>query len=258
MPSNALILGSGRSGTSLLAGLFHEAGYFSGNNLWPATSSNPLGYFEDEEINGINEDLLDKVAPWRPRGALGVILPILHSRPRWSQRWLATLPEDIVVQSDAGLDKRMRCQTANRPYLFKDPRFVYTLPAWKPHLARDTRVLCTFREPQRTVNSILKIVRDERYLRDLRITREGALAYWIAIYKSVLAKHEAFGGDWIFVHYDELKSKRAIPSLEECLDARVDMSMIQASLSRSPAVGPINRAADDIYNQLVELSERKY
>ncbi|NIM13858.1 MAG: sulfotransferase family protein, partial [Candidatus Aminicenantes bacterium] len=52
---NCLILGSGRSGTSMIAGILHKAGYFMGDNLYPPRSANPKGFFENWEINEINE-----------------------------------------------------------------------------------------------------------------------------------------------------------------------------------------------------------
>jgi Sulfotransferase family len=258
MIRNALVLGTGRSGTSLLAGLFHSAGYFSGESLWPATISNPLGYFEDVEINAINEDLLDKVAPWRPRGLVGALLPILRDRPRWSQRWLAILPEGTQIESDPALDRRMAAQAARRPYLFKDPRFAYTLSTWMPHLAEQTTFLCIFREPQATINSIMRIVRDERYLRDLRMTPEMASKYWITMYQSILCQRHTIGGDWLFIHYDELLAGRAIPLLESHLGARADLNMLQADLKRSTMAGSAGPAADSLARTLFELAEQKY
>ncbi len=258
MIRNALVLGSGRSGTSLLAGLFNAGGYFSGENLWPATISNPLGYFEDIEINGINEDLLKKVAPWRPRGIAGTLLPIFHDRPKWSQRWLITLPAGTAICSDPALDRRIVAQVSRRPYLFKDPRFSYTLPAWVPHLSGDTTFLCTFREPLRTVNSIMKIVRDERYLRDIRMTRDRAIYYWTALYSNILYLRERIAGEWLFVHYDELLSRRAIPILEARLGVRADITMIRSDLNRSAMDSPVTPSVDNLYSTLVELAELKY
>jgi hypothetical protein len=46
-PRNCLILGSGRSGTSLAAGILAQAGYFMGDELWPVNIGNPKGQFED-------------------------------------------------------------------------------------------------------------------------------------------------------------------------------------------------------------------
>lgn len=258
MIRNAIVLGAGRSGTSLLAGLFHEAGYYSGDNLWPATASNPLGYFEDAEINGINEDLLDKVVPWRPRGVLGALLPVLRDRPRWGQRWLAVLPEGTEIRSDPVLDSRMAVQASRRPYLLKDPRYSYTLAAWKAHLADDTVSLCIFREPQQTVNSIMKIVRAERYLWDLSMTRERAYQYWKAIYRSVLHQRCTLGGDWLFVHYDELLTRRAIPLLESHLGASANTAMLRPDLKRSATDAPAEASADRLFRRLRELAEQKY
>jgi Sulfotransferase family len=255
---NAIILGAGRSGTSLLAGLFHGNGYFSGDNLWRATASNPLGYFEDVEINSINEDLLDQVAPWRPRGIIGALTPFVRDRPRYSQRWLASLPAGTVIPSNLSLDGRMAAQTARRPYLFKDPRFSYTLPSWLPYLAGDTVFLCTFREPQRTVNSVMKIIREERYLRDLKISPEKAYEYWQAIYESVLRQRDTISGEWLFVHYDELLNGRSIPLLEERLQARADRTMMQSELARSTMDGPSVASADAVFQKLLVLAEQKY
>ena len=49
--------------------------FSAGTSSSQAPISNPLGYFEDAEINAINEALLSKVTPWRPRGILGACLP---------------------------------------------------------------------------------------------------------------------------------------------------------------------------------------
>ena len=64
---NALILGSGRSGTSMLAEVLHKSGYDLGPDLMPPAEGNPHGYYESFCIEAINEDLLDQVVP--PRGS---------------------------------------------------------------------------------------------------------------------------------------------------------------------------------------------
>jgi hypothetical protein len=45
-----LVLGSGRSGTSLASGILSKAGYYMGENLMPATHTNPKGFFESFDI----------------------------------------------------------------------------------------------------------------------------------------------------------------------------------------------------------------
>jgi hypothetical protein len=242
----------------MLAGLFHGPGYFSGDNLRPGTFSNPLGFFEDAEINAINESLLAKVAPWRPAGIAAAALPILRGRPKWGQLGLAVLPPGLCIVPDPGLAKRMAAQACRQPYLIKDPRFSYTLASWYPYLADDTVFLCIFREPQRTVNSLLAVCREELFLRDLRMTPEKALQYWEAAYRSILHQRSMIGGDWLFIHYDELISRQAIPLLEDRLGVRADVRMVCPELKRSSMDASIWQSADDLYKTLGELAEEKY
>jgi hypothetical protein len=255
---NVIILGAGRSGTSLLAGLFHDSGYYSGTRLWDATGSNPLGYFEDIEINKINEALLGKVVPWRPPGLIGALMPVLRDRPRFSQRWLSALPAGTSIPSTSKLDGRMAAQTSRQPYLFKDPRFSYTLSSWAPHLAEDTIFLCVFREPQRTVDSILRIIGEERYLRDLNFSRELAYDYWRASYESVLMQRSLIGGEWLFIHFDEILDGRSIPLLEKHLQSHVDTTMLRPDLRRSSPLGICPPSVQSLFERLNDLSERKY
>src|SRR5262249_42923187 len=139
MVRNCLILGSGRSGTSMLAGVLSQAGYYMGEHLIPPDEANPKGYFEDDEVNAINEKLLALVTPAR-------------SRPAHGWRWLAAVPVSARISCSPQLAKRIEIQTSRTPFCLKDPRFCYTLPVWRPFL-RDTMLLCVFREPTRTAQS---------------------------------------------------------------------------------------------------------
>src|SRR5262249_26774035 len=186
---SCLILGSGRSGTSLLAGILHGAGYFMGENLVPADEGNPMGYFEDDEINAINEELLTPVTP------------ALDS-PTYGWRWLATVPVGTDLACSPEVSERMRTQTSLKPFCFKDPRFCYTLPVWRPFLA-DAVFLCVFRDPARTVTSILKECRTAAYLEGLPMDYAGAIEVWTLMYRHVLEIHRLVG-EWLFFHYDQL------------------------------------------------------
>ncbi len=73
--------------------------------------------------------------------------------------WLAAVPLGTPISCPPSIEQQIVTQTAKAPFCFKDPRFCYTLPAWRPH-ARHAVFLCIFREPARTVQSILKECRD--------------------------------------------------------------------------------------------------
>src|SRR5437588_10528992 len=104
MPRDLLVLGCGRSGTSLAAGLFRAAGYFQGEELHPARDSNPLGFFEDVEVNDINEALL---APILPARQLRQGVEYLADAPTSGQRWLARIPLDQQIAAAPDQLKRI-------------------------------------------------------------------------------------------------------------------------------------------------------
>src|SRR5262249_19208357 len=151
---SCFILGSGRSGTSMLAGTLHASGYFAGDRLIPGDAANPKGYFEDREFDSINEALLAQVTPPRPGAELGRGAGAGDVQPVYNWRWLAQVPAGTSIDCPPCLVKRMSARLGQTPFAFKDPRLCYTLPAWRPY-APDAAMLCIFREPGRTADSMV-------------------------------------------------------------------------------------------------------
>lgn len=236
----------------MLAGMLAQSGYYMGSqplavNFAPPAErqTNPKGNFEDVEINAINEEIIAPLYPRWPRTRIGqaiqarrVLAPGL--------RWAADLPPDIVVSADADLATRMREQTAHTPFCFKDPRFAYTLPAWRPHVG-DAAFVCVFRHPARTVNSIL--TEWGRHSRSYEMTRTRALAAWRCPYLQILTRH-CHDGDWLFLHYDQILDGSAVPRIEMFLGAIADSSFPEPALKRSSAEGEIGPVERDIYLEL--------
>ena len=123
----------------------------------------------------------------------------------------------------------------HRPFCFKDPRFCYTLPVWRPHLG-DAAFLCVFREPDRTVASILKECSEMRYLRRLGVTASWAYEVWALMYRHVVEIHR-HEGDWIIAHFDQILDGSAIPRIEARIGAKLDTDFPDPALKRSPAAG---------------------
>jgi hypothetical protein len=183
---------------------------------------------------------------------------IFRDRPKWGQRWLVILPVGTEVPPDPELKRRMPAQTARRPYLFKNPRFSYTLATWMPFLTAETTFLCVFREPQRTMNSIMRIGRDERLgHQDDAGTSVPPLD--IDLPKCPASTEQARRG-LAFVHYDKLLTRRAIPLLECHLGARADVSMLQPELNRSTMTAAADSSAEEpfLLLLLLELADQKY
>jgi hypothetical protein len=118
---SVFVLGSGRSGTSLAAGLLAGAGYHIGARPIRSTEANPKGFFESGEIEGVNERILRTVVPARPRW----FRRLFRGRPRKGQFWLAHRPDAVQVvvfrEPDRTADSILR-EAATAPYL-RDFRF---------------------------------------------------------------------------------------------------------------------------------------
>ena len=88
----------------MVAGTLGRCGYFMGERLYAGRPSNPKGFFESPDINGINETLLAKVLPRRP--------PVIgrwffRDRPVRTQRWLARVPLGTHMPSVATVESRI-------------------------------------------------------------------------------------------------------------------------------------------------------
>lgn len=236
---NCIILGSGRSGTSMVAGCLASAGYYMGDELYPARGSNPKGFFEGPQINGINEALLSQVVP----DEQGL---------RYGQRWLANLTNSHSFTLSCDIRNSMLHMLQHVPYCFKDPRFSYTLPAWLPYFS-NTVYVCVFREPGVTAESIVKECAAEAYLSNVHMTRARALGIWNSIYNSIV-NLTGLQNNIIYVHYSQMLSGEGLHTLATALDAPVDTSFPDAALRRSNSEENVPVESDNLYNRLCRLS----
>ncbi len=253
---NCFVLGAGRSGTSMVAGAIAGAGYHVGDDLIGARPANPKGFFEDREVNRINEDLLDRVVRARPAGPAAALF---RHRTRHGQRWLAPLPLDARIVTDPAITARIASAVSHQPFCLKDPRFSYTLDIWQDALAVPAAQVCVFREPGRTAESVLREVREARYLRDLRIDRNQVLRVWTLMYRHILERHHR-RGDWLFLHYDQVVDRSSLDRLDDLLDAHVDRTFADAAVGRSSddtRPGRLPRATAQVYATLCELAGRR-
>lgn len=233
-----------------MAGVLAGAGYYLGSELWPARDANPKGFFEDVEINAINEDLIRTVTPQRPRRPLD---RLFRRRPVQWQRWLAHVPVGANILPNDDIGNRIESEVAKSPFCFKDPRFCYTLPVWRPYLG-DAAFLCVFRSPSDTVASILRDCREAPYLANLRISRERVLQVWTTMYRHVLDLHEQ-AGDWLFLHYDQVLDGSAAPRVESLLGVAADWTFPEASLRRSRSSEPVDERSRRVYLELCRRAQ---
>lgn len=250
--NDCLIMGSGRSGTSMVAGALARGGHFLGEELHEANAGNPKGFFEDRAVNALNEEMLALVTPRRPTRP--VLRNVFAHRPIFPQRWVAALPASTPLPAlPARLAEQLEELTGRRPLLYKDPRFCYTLPYWRSALPR-ARFVCVFREPGRTARSIVKECSASEAMKSLRFGGvKQALNVWTCMYEHVLA-HRERGGDWLFVHYDQFATGKGADTVEAFVGAPVDRSFAEETLKRSPDDVAVPTRTRELYARLCELA----
>lgn len=235
---DCVVVGCGRSGTSLAAGLLAGSGYDSGADLLPPDEGGPTGFYEARRVNDLNEALLaayDESFACRDG----------YSRPlRDGERWLAVLPDGVEVEPRPELVGAMARAVPSSPYVCKDPRFGYTLAGWLPVL-EDALFVCVFRDPLETATSI---ARDVRY-GDLTVTVDAAVELWRAIYRRVLERHRGHG-DWLFLHYRQLLDGSGVRRLAEATGTALDAELADPSLNRARAIGPPPASTAPLYDEL--------
>jgi hypothetical protein len=234
----------------MVAGLFSKAGCFMGENLHPAMDSNPKGFYEAPEINGINEEII-RTSGTKDESLRGRWFSSYH--PQGGQRWLARLSPRSRVHSTQSIDDRIINLVKKTPFCFKDPRFCYTLPVWRPYL-KDTVFICVFRDPVSTANSILKECAAREYLHALKINYDIAQEVWMLMYQQVISKHRQ-AGDWLFVHYDQVISGEALEKISRLTSSRLDSAFPDRSLRRSYPDRKASVKATRIYFALCRLAQ---
>lgn len=253
---NVLILGSGRSGTSMLTGVLHQAGYFVGENpdYLKKNKANPKGFFEDYEVNTINEDLLKENLLTIPEPIRKRFFP---SATFYRARWLSVLSPNKKLTSSQSIHERIETVITRQPFCFKDPRFSYTLPIWHQALPSDTKYIVVFREPGKTADSIVRECLENKALKRLKMTRARALSIWYSMYSHILKHHDASKNKqhWMFFHYDHIFDAQRVSVLESFLNLSLNVDFAEKQLSRAHIDPlPLPKKIEDVYKKLIHLS----
>lgn len=252
---SCLILGCGRSGTSLTAGLLETSGFYVGSDLWQPRDANPRGFFEDREVNRVNEIILNQVFP---------VMPFLPARlARWLNLgqhykhtlWLEELTAPVSWDLRPKVARRIARLANHEPFAYKDPRFCYTLNAWRPVLPASCRFVCVFRKPGVVAASILREVETASYLSNIEMSAQQAIRLWTSMYRLVLDFHCQDPARWLFVSYQDLIGGQAAPRIGQFLKTSIDASMLNASLNRSRSLDlMLPSETADLYERLLVLS----
>lgn len=206
-----LVLGMHRSGTSALARGLMVLGASLGDKLLPALPCNPRGFFEDEDIYGLNFHLMaalgfswDNPAPLAPRSLLE---EATGQRGQKALRLLRTKTDGCGLAA------------------FKDPRLARLMPFWRPLLAAAglaPRCVLALRHPDAVAQSLAR-----------RDGMEPAVAHALWLRYTLDALDGSSGLPRVLVAYERLLASpgRELARVGHALGLKVDAAAL-AEFSR--------------------------
>jgi len=243
-----------------MGGLLFHAGYFMGNNLHPARKTNPKGFFEDIEINRINDRILGKYDFSR----LHATFPHYPNKyspfnPRRGHRWLSWIKPGTVIMNDDPEIHKMITEALNqkKPFAYKDPRFNYTLSIWEEALPEDIRYICMFRNPGTTIKSVIEECRIMEYMKDFYIDYDLGFQVWYNFYRHLLdTLSEESLKKTLFLAYEELLQHNNLENLSCHLNVKMTGDFIDPSLNRTRSDKNNPAYVEQLYQELVRLHQK--
>jgi hypothetical protein len=137
---SVVVLGMGRSGTSLVAGILEILGVNMGDSLKQASKSNPKGYFEDLDFVHLMEE-------------------IFQNAKKGGNYWNPPTHEEILAQRDKFDDRIRRLvskkQSENQIWGWKMPWTNLTIELFLPYLSNPNFVI-VFRNPIGNAHSFVE------------------------------------------------------------------------------------------------------
>lgn len=236
---DTVVVGAPRSGTSLVAQLLARAGFRVGDDLLAPTDDNPLGFVEQISVSELNDDLLEPHVVGDGAGQV----------PSRRLAWLATPSDNLAVRASDDVECSMRKALPPSPAVVKDPRFTFTLDAWRPAFGPDTSFVAVVRDPAEVVVSLRTMaLRDPTYYGGFDVTPALALTLWVATARRLLMLRST--GRWFVVDHASLLDGSAITPLGRFVGRPLDPSQVEPGLHRSRPDGAVGDEALDLASEL--------
>jgi hypothetical protein len=236
--NNVIILGAGRSGTSAIAGSF--IGNFNrGGTLHLPNDANPKGFFESNNVNRINDDLL-----WMCKA--------VRTTKGLKQGWLTVLDtNNLLCEATKNIEDRIENAVAEQPVLLKDPRFSYTLPIWLRYISK-LKIVCVFRNPRQFISSLLHHCETQQYLKGIVVDPEFFQEVWISMYKYILKYYNRL--DILFINYSEILYGDGLKKLSDFTGCETDYNFPEKALNRSNNNEQVTYNLLEVYEELCGLA----
>jgi len=251
----------------MVAGTVNDSDFHVGESLISADSYNPKGYFETKQINRLNERILEPITynfPRPLRRNLKGAGPLLR---RWLFPYVTKSgyhlfaylsPNKDVPSPPPSCKLSIESRVEDRPFLYKDPRFCYTIPHWRK-FAPKSKVIVVFRNFNETTESMIEYVQ-EHSTESLTMTHRQGVQIVKNMYIRILNYYENDSDEpaprWLFVHQKQVLNGTAFDKLEEFTGTSVNRDFPDPSLTRSkPEQQDLPDPVWTIYRRLCSLAE---
>ena len=228
-----VVLGSGRSGTSILTRFLGACGMRLSDEMVGASEQNPEGAFEDKEIFDIQTQIFSNMGSSQ-------LLPMPKDwmRGEWVNDSIRQL-RDVIVQ---------RVSASDGLWGFKDPRTPLLLPLWIRVFNKVNVVpfyLMAVRDPRAVASSLN---------RQYGFSENAAELFWL--YKDIETLYHT-GGNLFIVHYEDWfdRPEALAHELLEYTGLRLSENMNIQSILQSIVRSNLNRSVYtdyEIQNQWVK------
>ncbi len=244
---NIMIMGCGRSGTSLFTSMFIKQGYH-GTSMLVNPHACPLvkqGYFEHPEVKAAFPDYSFTGYHGNPNGnfeckQVNYINEIIlsdydrHSQRalKFGHRWIASISPNIKIETSKSIvDQAIRFLVKQHPFCYKDPRFSYTLPVWDLYLSQqDTIYICVFRHPKATVTSMEQECQLPHM--SVNLTEADRFKIWTNMYDHIL-QYNRSQGKILFIHFNQILDGSAAKKISQLFGLFLDTSKIRPGVTRN-------------------------
>jgi hypothetical protein len=254
--SLVLVVGSGRSGTSLFTGILQRLGFHVPQPEVPRDDTNPRGFGESKWVVDFHTALLDRAR-----------VQVADARP---EAWALTADVGLDDETQRQLREWLESQfTQEEHVIIKDPRLCWFLPLWRrcaAELGASPRCVTVLRHPAAVIDS------KQRWYGPWQGDVERT-AGWLN--QSLFTERATRDARRAFVRYDDLVDDwtRAVAHLGEALDLSVIRNaspaamrsahgFVDKKLSRSQAdwdkfeiPQALRELADEVWELLLLLSQ---
>ncbi len=208
----------------MMAQALADAGFGLGDDLIAGSEANPLGFFEDIEVNRINDRLL-----------AGADVVPGATRPPRSLWWLGAFEATVTAPLDSATLAR---RIPPSPYVLKDPRFSHTYPTWRPVLG-EHRVVVMVRPVAEVHQSLVAMGRrDPEQFAGWEVSEAAAWEMWSATYAAI----DRWADDGVaYVADSTLRDRSVLGALSEFLGRPIAAPRVAADLRRSSPTVPAPR-----------------